>query len=276
MREFKSYMKTVGGGEGDRCLYPTRFDMYGCGCYHNCAYCYARSLLEFRDLWDADNPHAVDKRKIIKQIEQIRPGTIVRLGGMTDPFQPLESKYHLTEWLIGELNKRRIGYLIVTKGQNITKCKGLHPQLAHIQISYTFTEGRAPKDYERAAPPEQRLREAEELYRRGYDVALRVSPYVPQFIDIDKVLDSPVEKVCVEFLRINGFIQKNMPYLDTKEWTLNEGGYRHLPLDRKLACLKPFIESGKQITVCEDVPSHYEYFKKNVNANPDDCCNLRR
>ena len=41
MSEFKSFYKTVGGGEGDKCYYPTRLDPYGRGCYYNCAYCYA-------------------------------------------------------------------------------------------------------------------------------------------------------------------------------------------------------------------------------------------
>lgn len=50
MKEFKSFYKTVGGGEGSKCYYPTRLDTYGCGCYHNCSYCYAKSLLEFRKL----------------------------------------------------------------------------------------------------------------------------------------------------------------------------------------------------------------------------------
>lgn len=27
--EFKSFYKTVGGGEGDKCYYPTRLDPYG-------------------------------------------------------------------------------------------------------------------------------------------------------------------------------------------------------------------------------------------------------
>lgn len=37
-KEFKSFYKTVGGGEGDRCSYPTRLDLYGCGCQHDCKY----------------------------------------------------------------------------------------------------------------------------------------------------------------------------------------------------------------------------------------------
>ena len=275
VKEFHSQIKIVGGGEGDRCVYPKRLDMYGCGCQHNCVYCYARSLLNFRGLWDPENPRCTDKRTAHRIIDSLRPGEIVRLGGMTDPFQPIEEKYKLTEWAIGELNKRRIGYLIVTKSALVAKCRNLHPQLAHIQVSYTQTEGRAPAGYENASPPEDRLKAAEALHARGFDVQLRVSPLIPEYIDLEKVIKSPVEKVLVEFLRVNPFIKKTMPWLDTTAWTLNTGGYSHLPLETKKRIIAPLIEAGKQITVCEDVPAHYEYWRDHVNHNPADCCDLK-
>ena len=53
MTEFKSFYKSVGGNEGGKCNYPTRLDTYGKGCSHDCSYCYAKSLLSFRGLWDA-------------------------------------------------------------------------------------------------------------------------------------------------------------------------------------------------------------------------------
>ena len=48
MSEFKSFYKVVGGNEGNKCQYNARLDTYGCGCAHDCKYCYAKSLLDFR------------------------------------------------------------------------------------------------------------------------------------------------------------------------------------------------------------------------------------
>lgn len=48
MKDFGSQVKSVGGNEGDKCNYSVRLDTYGCGCGHDCDYCYAKSLLEFR------------------------------------------------------------------------------------------------------------------------------------------------------------------------------------------------------------------------------------
>jgi hypothetical protein len=36
------------------------------------------------------------------------------------------------------------------------------------------------------------------------------------------------------------------------------------------------ITGFKEVSVCEDNTEHYDYFKKNFNPNPDDCCNLRK
>ena len=98
----------------------------------------------------------------------------------------------------------------------------------------------------------------------------------PQFLDLGIVEQTTVDKIVVEFLRINPFIRKAMPYLDFSDWTEAIGGYHHLPLEKKISLIRPLLESGKRVTVCEDVPSHYEYWREHVNPNRDDCCDLER
>lgn len=39
-REYLGFLKTVEGNEGNKCYYPTRLDTYGCGCGHDCSYCF--------------------------------------------------------------------------------------------------------------------------------------------------------------------------------------------------------------------------------------------
>jgi len=276
MTEYKSFYKTVSGGEGDRCKYPTRLDMYGCGCQHDCRYCYAKSLLEFRGLWNPQLPSMADHEKVARKLDKIESGTILRLGGMTDPFQPCESEYNHTKWLIEELNQRNIGYLIVTKSATVTDALSvMDKDLAHIQVSYTYTEGLAPEGYEKASEPKDRLNAASKAYQMGFDTQIRLSPYVPKFVDLNKVLECPVEKVVVEFLRINPMIARTLPEGNWNDWCEKSGGYRHLPLILKCLMLEP-LDGKKRITVCEDHPEHYKYFKEHYNPNPDDCCDLRK
>lgn len=104
-KEFKSFFKTVGGNEGSKCKYPTRLDTYGCGCQHDCKYCYAKSLLEFRGLWNPQNPSVADIKKIERAVSKLPKGTTLRLGGMTDCFQPCELEHRTTLETIKILNK---------------------------------------------------------------------------------------------------------------------------------------------------------------------------
>ena len=277
-KEFKSFLKTVGGNEGDKCNYPTRLDLYGCGCYHDCSYCYAKSLLDFRKLWNPSNPSSANMQKVIRAIRRnFKEGDVVRLGGMTDCFQPIEGKRKLTYNTIKELNANRVGYLIVTKSSLIASDEYmaiLDKDLAHIQISLTTTDDKFCRTYEKATPPSERIKAIERLHKAGFDVQVRLSPFIPQFIDFDILNGIQCDKIVVEFLRVNTWI-KQWFNIDYSEYTYKQSGYCHLPLERKIEYLS-LVKNFKEITVCEDVTEHYDYWKQNVNCNPNDCCNLRR
>lgn len=270
MKEFKSFYKTVeGGNEGSKCLYNTRLDTYGCGCAHDCSYCYAKSLLNFRKLWNAKEPAVADIDKIERRIAKLKPGSIVRLGGMTDCFQPIEEQMGVTLETIRLLNQRRIGYLIVTKSDLICDYMNiLDKNLAHIQISVTWIP------CEKAVSTERRIKAIEKLHEAGFDVAVRLSPYVPQFVDFERLNAIKCNKIIVEFLRVNHWIKKWLP-LDYSEWTVKHAGYEHLPLEKKIAALAR-ITGFDEVSVCEDVSEHYDYWRECVNHNKEDCCNLRK
>lgn len=273
--EFKSFYKTVGGNEGNKCNYPTRLDLYGCGCFHDCSYCYAKSLLSFRGLWHPNNPSVSRTDKVERKISRLEKGTVVRLGGMTDCFQPCEAIYRETYKAIQNLNQQGIHYLIVTKASMVADdmyMKVMDTELAHIQISVTSTDDKLSRTFEKACLPSVRIKAIEKLQRQGFDVSLRLSPFIPQFIDFDILNSVKCDKILVEFLRVNTWV-KQWFNIDMTEYTLKHTGYNHLPLKRKIEYLSK-ISGFKEISVCEDVDDHFQYWKKNVNYNSTDCCNL--
>ena len=69
--EFNSFFKKVAGNEGSKCNYTIRLDTYGCGCQHDCKYCYAKSLLEFRNLWNNISPKIADIKKIERKVKRV-------------------------------------------------------------------------------------------------------------------------------------------------------------------------------------------------------------
>lgn len=275
--EFKSFYKKVGGNEGEKCLYPIRLDSYGCGCSHDCSYCYAKSLLDFRKLWNPNEPKVANINAIERKLKKIEPGTILRLGGMTDCMQPCELQYRNTFKTIQLLNKYKIGYLIVTKSSLIaadTYIKIMDKNLAHIQISITSTSDDISRKYEKASLPSQRIKAVEKLQKNGFDVQVRLSPFVEEWIDYETINNIKCDKILIEFLRVNGFIKKWLD-IDYSKYTLKQSNYYHLPLEEKIRMIEN-IKNYKQISICDDVDEHYRYWKEHINFNKEDCCNLRK
>ena len=272
--------KEVEGNEKSKCNYTTRLDTYGCGCQHDCKYCYAKSLLDFRGLWNSQKPVVGNMKAIRNAIIKAKKSgiKIVRLGGMTDCFQPLELNYRTTYQTIKLLNKYRIGYLIVTKSHLVANneyMKIYDKDLAHFQITTTCLDDDLYRelDYEKASLPSKRIEAIKKLQDNGFDVAIRLSPLIEEYIDFDKLNNLGIEKAIVEFLRANHWIRKwfNINY---DKFTIKQSGYEHLPLEEK----KRIISKIKipSISVCEDEDNAYEYWKNNYNPNKDDCCNLRK
>lgn len=277
MTEFKSFYKDVDNRKYNTwCNYSKRLDTYGTGCSHDCKYCYAKSLLHFRGLWRPESPSVANIEKIRKAVEKIPRGEVVRLGGMTDCFQPCELKYRNTFNTIGALNENGVHYLIVTKSDLVASDEYmniLNKDLAHIQITVTTTDDDFSRSYEKATVPTKRIEAIEKLQEKGYDVSVRLSPFIPEFVDIDTINNIRCDKILIEFLKVNTWVKKWFD-IDYSEYTLKHGGYQHLPLERKIELVN-LITGFKEVSVGEYVEEHYRYFRDNVNHNKNDCCNLR-
>lgn len=260
---------------GGKCRYNTRLDTYGCGCQHDCSYCYAKSLLSFRGLWDNNDPAVADIKDIEKTIKKIPRGTIVRLGGMTDCFQPIEKLHHVTYETIKLLNKYGIGYLIVTKSSLVADdeyIKIYDKKLAHIQITVTTLNDELCKTYEKASPPSERIKAILKLQDLDFDVQIRLSPIIDDFMDYDKLNSLGIKKAIVEFLRVNNWIKKWFD-IDYSNYKLKQSGYQFLRLNKKIEILNKI--KIPTISICEDYTPHYKYWLVNTIPNRNDCCNLR-
>lgn len=195
---------------------------------------------------------------------------------MTDCFQPMEIKHRVTYNTIQLLNKYGIGYLIVTKSHLVANdeyIKIYDKDLCHIQVTTTCLDDELYKklDYEKASLPSQRIDAILKLQKEGFDVAIRLSPLIEDFIDFDKLNSLGIEKAQVEFLRVNSWITKWFD-IDYSKFTLKQSNYRHLPLEEKIKILSKI--KIPSISVCEDFTEHFFYWQNNYNPNKNDCCNL--
>ena len=276
--EYSGFFKTVSGNEGSKCHYPTRLDTYGCGCGHDCSYCYAKDLLtNLDDHWDPLHPKYADLNRIETKLKKIPQGTILRLGGLTDCFQPIELQKRVTLETIKLLNKYGVGYLIVTKSHFVANDEYIavmDKNLAHIQITTTTFDDELALKHEKASVPTKRVQAIEKLQTLGFDVALRLSPYVEGWVDFEKLNQVNCDKILVEFLRVNQTIMRRFPVAE-EDFPVREAGYSHMSLEKKLDVLSK-ITGFKEVSVCDDNSEHYNYFRDHFNHNPNDCCNLRK
>jgi DNA repair photolyase len=128
--------------------------------------------------------------------------------------------------------------------------------------------------YESATPPSKRIEAIEKLQRLWYDVAIRLSPFVPWLAKVEEFNKIKCDKILIEFLRVNHRIKKRFgEFINEKDYSRNFHWYNHLPFEKKKELVKGF--TIKEVTVCDFEPEYLDYWKKEFNPNPDDCCNLR-
>ena len=276
MGEFNSFYKSINNRKFNTwCKYTDRLDTYGCGCQHNCSYCYSKSLLSFRGLWNPRKPRIANVSKIRDKMKGFGKHKVIKLGGMTDCFQPIETKERITYQAIKILNYYKIHYLIVTKSSLVSNDNYLQvydKDLAHFQITITNTNDADCYKYEKASLASARIKSIEKLHKLGFDVSIRLSPFIKDNIDLRLLNKIRCNKILVEFLKVNHWVKKwfNIDYSD---YTLKYGGYEHLQLENKIRLMNN-INCFDQVSVGEYVNEHYIYFRDNVNFNKNDCCNI--
>ena len=310
MKQFKSPVKLPAGGETERCFYPLKLDTYGCGCSHDCLYCYARSSLQFRGLWHADDA-AVASVAAIKRIfasfdnRLIRARVPVRLGGMTDCSGNNEATLGTTRRVIEHLNTLHYPYLILTKSALVAEYMDvLDPALCIVQFTITTPHDEQAARFERgASPTSARLDAALRLARAGYHTAARINPLFPiypdgyysknlnrgvapfQYFDwslIGLLAAAQFKTVIAGFARLSTWNIRwtteatgcDLTYLFTDRTQRN--GALHFSTEEKRYYYERLAqltgEAGMEFSVCYDGDDSYKRFRY-LWANEDDCCN---
>lgn len=162
------------------------------GCYHGCAYCYARPTHEYLSLGagtDFDRklvvkPHAAELLREAFLRKSWRGETIV-FSGVTDCYQPLEASYRLTRACLEVCLDFKNPVGIITKAPLIERDVDLLADLSRVArlrvaVSVPFWDeekARALEPY--VAKPSRRMHIVETLAARGVPVHVMVAPIIP-------------------------------------------------------------------------------------------------
>jgi DNA repair photolyase len=166
------------------------------GCVHACAYCYARPTHEYLDLGagtDFDTkiiykPRAAELLRGAFDAKSWK-GELVMFSGVTDCYQPFESRLGLTRACLEVCLEYRNPVAVISKSSLIERDIDLLTELAAeasatVTVSLAFSDVAMARAIEPWAPsPERRLAVIERMAQAGIPVGVMVAPIIPGLND---------------------------------------------------------------------------------------------
>ncbi len=200
------------------------------GCQHACIYCYADFMKRFTNHSKEEWGSFVDVK--VNALETINPKkipkrSVVLLGSVTDPYQPLESRYQITKKCLERLLNCHVRVEILTKSSLILRDIDLLKKFKNLKVGMSvgiLDSGLSRKLEPCASSPQQRLETLKRLHKEGINTYLFISPIFPKISKISELLELTkdyVGEVMFENInirpnnkrRILKFIQENKPSL---------------------------------------------------------------
>ncbi|MGE3152297.1 MAG: PA0069 family radical SAM protein [Nitrospiraceae bacterium] len=168
------------------------------GCFHACAYCYARPSHEY---WGFGAGTDFDSKLIIKPEAPallrrtfMRPswrGELIVFSGNTDCYQPLEAAYGLTQSCLEVCAEFHNPVGIITKSALIQRDLDLLRRLRdeawlRVYVSIPFADAETARKVEPHVPsPAKRLATVEALAKAGIPTGVSLAPIIPGLNDQD-------------------------------------------------------------------------------------------
>jgi DNA repair photolyase len=166
------------------------------GCFHGCAYCYARPTHEYLSFGAGTD---FERRIVVKPDapELLREafekpgwrGELVAFSGVTDCYQPLEASYRLTRGCLEVCAEYKNPCGIITKSPLVERDLDVLEAASRVTrvsvaVSVPFWDpekARAMEPY--VATPQRRMRAIERLAARGVRVGVMAAPVIPGLND---------------------------------------------------------------------------------------------
>jgi len=176
------------------------------GCEFACKYCYARYTHEFMEM-----RQGVDfERKIYvkeyaadllrQELRHVKPGEEIAIGTATDPYQPAERRYEVTQAILEELARHRgLELGIVTKSNLILRDINLLQEVAEhnqlfVNLTVTTLNSELARILEPRAPrPDLRLNTVRKLNESGLNAGVICAPVLPGITDSPHDLEALVK-----------------------------------------------------------------------------------
>ena len=195
------------------------------GCVHDCVYCDGRAEKyqapsDFAKSIDVkiNAPQILEKElNPEKKRKPMKPGFIMIGGGVSDAYQPVESRYHITRSLIKIIQKYNYPVHILTKSTLVLNDADLLKEIneekkAMISFSFSSTDDKISKVFEPGVPlPSERLKTIEKLKKMGFTCGMFLMPVIPFLTDTPQKINEALrqaKKEGIDFIIFGGMTLK--------------------------------------------------------------------
>jgi DNA repair photolyase len=175
----KSILTKSGIPGADYCINPYT------GCSHGCTYCYASYMKKYThhdEPWGSFVDVKINAPDILrKQMKRARKGSII-ISSVTDPYQPIESRYRITRQCLEELLPYQFSVDILTKSSLVLRDVKLIKQFRGIEVGITITtDDEGMKEiFEPQAPSiKSRIETLKKLHSGGIRTYAFIGPLLP-------------------------------------------------------------------------------------------------
>lgn len=171
------------------------------GCFFGCFFCYSYAYWGYFDLFYKSGIITVFKdyhREVGRQLDKVNFATCGYLSPVTDPFQPLESIYKLSEKIIYEFVRRNIPIEFITKSvipdsviELIKRQKHSFGQVSVLTLSQALYKRIIPG----GVPLSKLLDNFAKLSKNGIFSVCRIDPILPYITDDIEDIYNLISKV---------------------------------------------------------------------------------
>ncbi len=222
------------------------------GCSIGCAYCYAPAVLREERPWG----RFVDVKRNIPAVLATElkrtPRGVVGLGTVTDGYQPLESRYHLSRYCLEQLARFDFPVSVQTKSSLVLRDMDLLTRMREAEVGVTITtldEAMRRRFEPFSSPASQRIEALRALNAAGVRTWAFVGPILPGATDataeplLRAIRDAGTEHVMIDRLRFRPGVWERiapsvegMP-LETRYREARDNGRSFEPLEARLLSL---------------------------------------
>lgn len=195
------------------------------GCEHGCSYCYARPTHEYLGLSAGlDFERVILVKRDAAALLDAQLGSkawtpkVLVMSGVTDPYQPIERKLHVTRGCLEVLARYRNPVGLITKNALVTRDVDVLAQMAawqgvQVTLSITTLDETLRSALEpRTSSIANRFKAIEQLTNAGVPVGVNVAPIIPGLTDtevaaiVQRAADAGATSASYTVLRLPGAV----------------------------------------------------------------------